>query len=106
MPLQLQSAVSTHKHTMCCTACGGSFTNYHYLQSHLLQTNNLTCQEVLYWQNEQRLAEILDEDDLMDLDKDNVEEPLHPFEGNFFGSDYGPEDFANSFSNNEGQRWF
>ena len=75
---------------MCCSGCGNHFST-HGLQSHLLQSNNPACQDEFCKQNWAHLADIADEDVCMEIADD--EEHVQAFGGNFFGSDYCPEDF-------------
>ena len=75
---------------MHCSSYGNHFST-HGLQSHLLQSNNPACQDEFCKQNQAHLADIADEDVRMEIADD--EEHIQAFGGNFFGSNYCPEDF-------------
>ena len=75
---------------MHCSGYGNHFST-RGLQSHLLQSNNPACQDEFCKQNQAHLADIADEDVRMEIADD--EEHIQAFGGNFFGSNYCPEDF-------------
>ena len=60
---------------------------------YLLQTINVAHKDELHWQNQVHLEEISDVDINMDFDHTHKHEHLQEFEGDFFGANYGPEDF-------------
>ena len=75
---------------MHCNGCGNHYGSCG-LQSHILQTTNPTCKEEFYMQNRQCLVDVSDDPsmDLMDID----DEPSQPFKGDFFGANYGSDNF-------------
>ena len=75
---------------MHCSGCGNHLST-HGLQSHLLQSNNPACWDEFCKWNWAHLADIADEDVHREISDD--EEYVQAFGGNFFGTDYCPEDF-------------
>lgn len=87
-----------------CPSCLRTFASSKGLQSHLRQTTNRDCKEVLRQMDKVLPGAHIDrewlfegEDDTVDeaseLGDEEIEAEPEIFSGDFFGNDYGPDDF-------------
>ena len=75
---------------MCCNSCGNHFSTCG-LESHLLQSNNSACWDEFCKQNQAHSVDVADEDIHMEIADD--EQYVQTFGGDFFRTNYHPEDF-------------